>query len=866
MSASVTSESQRTMTPEPEGAERPLLSVEGIDKGFPGVQALRDVSFDLYPGEIHGLVGGNGAGKSTLMRILTGVYQPDAGTIRFQGNEVRLESPARSRALGINMVYQDTRLVSDLDVGQNIWLGGEPTTFGPFVNRAAMYERASELLARLGVAIDPRTLVSDLSVAQRQIVEIARALAGRETVLILDEPTSSLDATEVEQLFAILRDLRDQGTGIIFISHRLPEIKEITDRVTVLRDGETVATVPTDSVTTDDLVRLMVGESDFSVAFPAKAQQVGAAVLDVESLSSRGAFSDVSFTIRQGEIVGLSGIEGEGQQAIARALFGLLPVTGTVRLDGEVVRIGSPADAIRRGIVYLSSDRRGEALLMPLSVRENMAVPHLGEWSRAGLVDSSQERQAVGSTIDRLNVRTPSPEQTVDLLSGGNQQKVVIGRWILSEPRVLILDQPTHGVDIATKLDLYRLMRQMADNGAAVLLLSSEETEILGVCDRVLVVSRGRIVDTISGDDLTEERIVGSAVQVERHAGHGAAEGTTTAATGSAVGRFFQKWGSALLVFALVFILGAFTAARTEYFLTTSNLSDLALQIAPLALVAMGQMAVILLGGIDLSVGPLVSLTTAVASHWIVSESTGSILLGVLGAIAVGLGVGLVNGILIRYGKMPDLLATLATYSIVFGLALVVRPSPGGLVSLTFMDEVTRRIGEIPIAALLTLLIVLAGEFFLQRTRYGTALYATGSSREGAFVAGIPIDRVRILAYLFCALTAALAGLIIAARIGSGDPNSGTNFTLMSITAVVVGGTSIFGGRGTLLGTLAGAILVIGMQNALNHLHVSAYYQYIWTGALTLLAVAIYSFREEGSTERFRTWMKRNTGLQPPNR
>ncbi len=854
------------MSQQQQREREPLLAVTGIDKGFPGVQALKGVSFDVLPGEIHGLVGGNGAGKSTLMRILTGVYQPDAGAIHFGGRPVRLETPAKSRALGINMVYQDTQLVRDLDVGQNIYLGDEPTTVGPFVDRSEMYAGASALLSRLNISIDPRELVSNLTVANRQIVEIARALAGKDTVLILDEPTSALDAQEVEQLFAILRDLRAQGSGIVFISHRLPEILELTDRVTVLRDGETVDTVPTNEVTTDDLVRLMVGQSDITVAFPPKSEEIGPPVIELTGFRSRGAFSPVDFAIKRGAILGLSGIEGEGQQAIARALFGLLPASGSVRLDGKEIRISSPSDAIDRGIVYLSSDRKGEALMLPLSVRENIALPHLREWSKAGVVQGSAERDQVAGAIENLNIRTPTPEQTVDLLSGGNQQKVVIGRWLLANPRVLILDQPTQGVDIATKLDLYRLMRRLADNGAAVLLLSSEETEILGVCDRVLVISRGEIVDEITGEELTEERLISSAVQGPLEGDGLQGSDIEVARTGirgaGNLGRFFQKWGSATLVVALALLLGAFAAIRTDHFLTPRNLSDLALQIAPLALVAMGQMAVILLGGIDLSVGPLVSLTTAVASHWIISESTGSILLGVLGAIAVGLGVGLVNGILIRYGRMPDLLATLATYSIVFGMALVVRPSPGGLVSFTFMDEVTRRIGWIPVAAIATLVLYVVGETVLQRSRHGAALYATGSSREAAYVAGLPVDRVRMLAYLFCSLTAVLAGFIIAARIGSGDPNSGTNFTLMSITAVVVGGTSIFGGRGTLVGTLAGAILVIGMQNILNHLHVSAYYQYIWTGALTLVAVTLYSIREQQSGAQFRAWLTRNTGIR----
>lgn len=824
----------------------PLLAVETVNKGFPGVQALRDVSFDVLPGEILGLVGENGAGKSTLMRILAGVYQPDSGVIRLRGQPIRIGSPAEAQRLGISMVYQDTRLVGDLDVVQNVWLGRELTGSLGLIDRAEMERETIALLRRLGVALDPRRLVSSLSVAERQIVELARALKNNASVLILDEPTSALDVTEVQRLFSILRDLRDQGTSIIFISHRLPEVLELTDRVTVLKDGEVVTTRATATTTPEDLVALMVGQQEISVAFPDKALETGPVRLEVHDLTSPGHFEHVSFTVGRGEIVGLGGIEGEGQREIIRALFGLLPATGTIQLDGEAVSLRSPAAAIAQGIVYLSNDRRGESLMLPHSIRENVVLPHLSAWGRMGVTDAERERTAVATTVARLRIRTPSAEQPVELLSGGNQQKVVVGRWLLAQPRVYIFDEPTQGVDVGTKLELYRLIRHLASEGAAVLFLSSEATELRGVCDRIMVVADGHIVSIVTGDDMVEEQIVGSAVTAARqNAGRNERRAAGTGRI-SSLGWAVRQWGSPLFVVLLILALGGITRQRSQYFLTSNNLSDLAIQVVPLALVAMGQMAVILVGGIDLAVGPTMSLTTAIASHLIVSEATGSILAGSLACIATGLGVGLANGLLIRVGRMPDLLATLATYSIVFGLALVVRPSPGGLVSLSFMDRVTQRLGVVPLIAILTLVLYVLGEVILVRTRAGSALYATGSNQEAAFVAGIAVARVRMAAYLFCGLMAALAGLVITARIGSGDPQSGTSFTLASITAVVVGGTSIFGGRGTLVGTLAGSILVLEMQNALNQLHVSAYYQYIWTGVLTLLAVAFYSVREQG--------------------
>jgi ribose transport system ATP-binding protein len=848
----------------------PLLAVEGIHKSFPGVLALRDVSFEVLPGEIHGLVGENGAGKSTLMRILAGVYQPDQGSIRMRANPVHFHDPGQARQMGVSMVYQDTRLVGDLDVAQNVWLGREPGRLG-IVDREAIDRETVAILHRLGMPLPTERLVSELTVAERQIVEIARALSNKAQLLILDEPTSSLDADEVHRLFNILRDLQREGASIVFISHRLPEVLELTDRVTVLKDGEVVGTVPAKSTTEAELVSMMVGRS-VSMAFPPRAENPGEVLLEVQNLSSPGAFRDVSFTVRRGEIVGLGGIEGNGQREIVRALFGLLPVRGSLRLNGKALSLKSPSDAIERNIVYLSNDRRGEALLMPHSIRENVALPHLASWSSYGVMMGSREQTSVRQAIERLSVRTPSAEQPVELLSGGNQQKVVVGRWLMAEPQLYIFDEPTQGVDVGTKLELYRIIRQLTSEGAGVLVLSTELIELIGLCDRILVVAHGRLVDEVAGADATEERVIGSAVTAQRHdnGSHNSAanrSGTATAPAAvnapsrqSAWDWIRQRYSSAFIVSLLIILLSLFTQSQSEYFLAQRNLSDLALQITPLALVAMGQMAVILVGGIDLSVGQVISLTTAIASYLIVGDDAGSITFGVLVCLLAGVIVGTLNGAMIRYLGFPDLIATLASYSAVFGLALVLRPSPGGLVSYTFADAVTYRIGPVPVAAVIVLIIYLIGEFALVRGRIGAALYATGSNREAAFVAGIPVQRVRMGAYIFSSVMAVLAGLIVSSRIGGGDPQVGSQFTLAAVTAVVVGGTSIFGGRGTLIGTLMGCILILSMQSALNQLRVSAYYQYIWIGALTLFAVAVYSVRS-----RFQDWQRIRALLRQEN-
>lgn len=819
---------------------QPVLAVAGIEKRFPGVLALAGVSFDVRGGEIHGLVGENGAGKSTLMRVLAGVHRPDAGRILVRGEFVALAGPKDAQDRGIAMVYQDTRLVPDLDVAQNIWLGREPGG-RLYVSRAEMERGARALLERLGVHVPLDRRVRDLAFDERQLVEIARALTTGPAVLILDEPTSGLDAAEAERLLRLLRELRASGTGIVFISHRLPEVLGAADRITVLKDGEVVGTVAAAGMGEDGLVAMMVGRS-VAVAYPPRAGHPGPPRLsaNISHAARQPSFEAVRLDVRAGEIVGLGGIAGNGQVEIARALFGLVPCHGAILLDGKPARLSSPRRAIASGLVYVPGDRRHEGLFQQHSIRENISVPHLRRWSRLGIVATGREARAVAEAMREFAIRTPSAEQPVSLLSGGNQQKVVLGRWTRATPRVYVLEEPTQGVDVATKLDLYRRIRALAAEGAAVVLVSSELLELIGMSDRIYVVSRGRVVDEVPAAEATEERIVGSAV---KHTDSPAASlpPVRLAPPQRRVLSVNSRYGSAALVAALVAVIAALTASQSPYFLGANNLGDLALQITPLALAALGQLAVILLGGVDLTVGPVISLVTAIGSYLLTQDGPVGIAAGLAACLGAGLAVGLLNALLILRLRIPDLIATLSTFSVVTGLALTVRPSPGGEISLGFMEALTWQIGPVPVAAIVVLAAYVLAESLLLRGRVGARLYAVGSSYDAAYVVGIPVRAVRAAAYVFCSLCSVPAGLMVAARIGSGDPQAGAQFTLTSITAVVIGGASVLGGRGTALGTLAGAILVGLMQNALNYLHVSAYYQYVWTGALTLLAVAGFS-------------------------
>ncbi|MBX9456415.1 MAG: ATP-binding cassette domain-containing protein [Rhizobium sp.] len=817
------------------------LKVDGIVKSFPGVKALKGVSLECRPGEIQALVGENGAGKSTLMRVLAGAYQPDSGSITVDGKPVTLAGPRDAADRGIAMVYQDTRLVPDLDTPQNIFLGREPG--GVLLDYRKMRADAATLLARLGETLDLSERVGDKPLAERQIIELARALSSNARVLILDEPTSALTPREVDRLFAILRDLRAAGTSIVFISHRLPEVFAISDRITVLKDGEMIGTVDADTVHEDSIVRMMVGR-DLALAYPPRNDNPGEVVLSATRLSAPGRFDGVNLTVRAGEILGLGGIAGSGQQDIVRALFGLVPgATGQITIRGKVAAIDTPGAAIRAGVVYLPSDRRGEGMFLPHSISDNIVLPHVKDWSRLGILDTAREREAVARQVASLQVKTPSVAQPVELLSGGNQQKVTFARWLLADPKVCIFDEPTQGVDVGTKLEIYTLVRQLADRGIAVIVVSSDVMELIGISDRIQVVADGRIVDEVPGAEATEQRIIGAAVKAS----------TTATDTGPAPAQrrprpksgMIARYGASLMLLSIVILACAYAAIATPYFFTPRNFASLAIQISPLVIVALGQFTVIVLGGIDLSAGPNISLATAIASFLIAADSVTGIPAGIVVVLLAGLAVGCLNGILVQWLRLPDLVATLSTFSMVAGLALIVRPAPGGLVDPGFAGTVLLRIGYVPVAFIVAVLAVIVIEVLLLRGRLGMRLYSVGSSPDAAFVAGVPTGHVRFMAYLFCGLMASIAGLIIASRIGSGDPQAGTNFTLLSVTAVVLGGTSVFGGRGTVVGVFFAACLLMVIQNAMNHLQVSAYWQYIFTGGLTLAAVAIYS-RESG--------------------
>ncbi len=502
-----------------------LLKLTDISKSYQGLQALRGVSFDLARGEVHALVGENGAGKSTLIKTITGAVVPDRGTIEVDGVSIELNDPARSRELGIRAIYQQPALFPDLSVTENIALGLEPEGGWRRVRWGRRRSQARDLLARIGARIDPETEVRRLTMPEQQLVEIARAIGADARILIMDEPTASLSEQEVENLFRVIRELRADGVGIIYISHRLEELPQVADRVTALRDGGLVGTHPMARVDRAELIRMMVGR-EISAVFPKRPVERGGVRLEVRGLCSRAeGVRDVGFDVRAGEILGLAGLIGAGRTEAARLLFGLAPKdSGEVRLDGRPIDVKSPADAVAHGIAYVPEDRRRHGVILEMSVADNATLAVLKQISDRGWLDFAKEAALAAEYVDRLGVKTPSVATPVGSLSGGNQQKVALARWLATDPKVLILDEPTQGIDVGAKAEIHRLMGDLAARGLAIVMISSELPEILGMSDRIAVMHAGRVVGVVDRAEAAQESILAMALGHAPHAQQRAAQ------------------------------------------------------------------------------------------------------------------------------------------------------------------------------------------------------------------------------------------------------------------------------------------------------------------------------------------------------
>ncbi|MDW3177995.1 MAG: ATP-binding cassette domain-containing protein [Acidimicrobiia bacterium] len=820
-------------TDEARDVDEPRIVLRGVTKRYGGVQALAEASLEVPAGEVHALLGENGAGKSTLMNIASGTTQADEGSIEIDGVHIEALNPARAAELGIAIVHQHPALLPDMTVAENLRVSVPKSILAENGDVKATMRL---MLDDVGFMSHLEDRVASLSIVERHLLELAKALIVKPSILILDEPTAPLDQASVDMLFDRIRRVAASGSSVIYITHRLAEVRVIADRVTVLRDGRVRGVSVVDGITDDDLLSLIVGRK-LESTFPPKLERhnMGDMSLAINSVSGAD-FSDISISAHRGEIVGIAGVVGNGQSQLLRALAGLENFSGSVQV-GDVTL--SPKN-LRNQSAYLPPDRHSEGLMMSLSVRENASVSALDRFVRGLFVSRNVENEVVSRQLDSLNTKSAGLEAPVTSLSGGNQQKVVLARALLSEPSILVADEPTQGVDVGARAEIYGILRSVSAGGVPVVVASSDALELEGLCDRVLVMSRGESVAELVGEEVTEEAIIHAAMRAEGHK-RAVADGGRRPST--AVSRFVRGDYAPVAVLALLMIaLGSYIYTQNDRYISAFNTSSVMLLCAALGFISIGQTIALLLGGIDLSVGPLSGFLVVVGSFFIVDEKSAFIwtvgfVLMALCALAIGLG----NGSLIRFLKFTPVAATLAMFIGLQGLSFVLRDSPGGIISRSVTDAITTKIERVPVAFVLFILTAVAMEYGLRRTAWGLRLRAVGSNEDSARKIGVGVTGTLLGGYMAVSFFVFLGAVILLAQLGIGDPAQGEGFTLDTITAVVLGGTTLLGGRGSFIGTIFGAGLIVQVINGATFLGFSQARELLFQGLLILAAAVVYS-------------------------
>jgi ribose transport system ATP-binding protein len=812
----------------------PALTLTGITKTYPGVRALDDVSVSVARGKVHAILGENGAGKSTLVGIAAGSVVPDTGTIGLAGEQFSRIQPRAARERGLAIVYQVPALAPSLTVLDAVLLL-LPEAMRPKRRGAAAWLTAH--FEKLGLEIDPTATISTLSLREAHLIEIAAALASEPSVLVLDEPTEALGPEETRWLFGRIAELLAEDVAIVYITHRIPEVVEIATDLTVLRDGRVVGRGVVADFTEDQIVELIVGRS-LETTFPDKPPVPtpdAEPLLEVLELSGAG-FTNVSLSLHRGQIIGVAGVEGNGQREFLRALAGRGAREGRMLVQGREVSLRSSRSTSRAGVAFLPGDRIGEAMFGKMSVRENVVAPSIDAAMPTGFADRGREYKLTRQAIAGLAVKTPTLETPLTALSGGSQQKVLLARARLGDPSVLLVEDPTQGVDAGARVEIYAFLRAMAESGVAVVVLSTDAVELEGLCDRVLVFSRGQVQATLAGADVTERAITGAAVL------------STTGSVATVVSAVPKRRRRIPLavrgevqagaLITLTLLLGIATTFVSTAFVSPLNIGQLLAGASVLILVGLAQLLVVMTGGIDLSIGSVLALSTVVISFF-GQGGPGLFASGVLLTLGVGLGVGLINGLLVTKLSLPPVIATLVTSIAIVGAAQVLRSSPGGSATGDIMTAIGTTIGGVPLVLALAVGLSVLIWFVIQRTGLGRGFRAAGSDPVKANRMGVSVPRMRLYAAVAAGVLAALAGLVLYSKTGIGDANTGQALTLTSVTAIVIAGASIFGGSGSAIAVAAAGLLLQTITNSLTYLSLSLSWQYWLQGAFVLIAAII---------------------------
>ncbi len=828
-----------------------VMELRGISKNYSGVPALTDVSLKINAGEVHALLGENGAGKSTLMNVASGTVAPSSGDLIVHGERFDGLTPALANRLGIAIVHQHPAVLKDLTVLENLQVALPRSIF-----KGRKAEKVgAELLARVGLKLSLKLRVEDLTIAQKHLLEIAKALATSPKILVLDEPTAALGQDSVELLFQLVAKEIENGTAVIYITHRLAEVRELANIVTVLRDGHLMATSPIDQITDAELLAQIIGR-ELKSTFPAKHTRVAGAKpnLVVKGLSGNG-FNDVSIEAYPGQIIGIAGVVGNGQSEFLKALSGQADFSGSIEING----VNKSARSLNGKAALMPADRQREGVMMRMSVRENSALASLKKFKVLGLLSRKKEVTDVHDTLTSLSIKAPGLEAPVSALSGGNQQKVVMARALLSNPVMILADEPTQGVDVGARSELYDILRQASADGIPVVVASSDAKELEGLCDTVYVLSRGQVVKTLMDGENREEAMIEAAVtsttkviRVEREL----REQKLANETFFVKFRRFLKgdYAPPVMLGIVMVALTALIMTKTDSYLGDFNMNSILLLVSALGFVAIGQTTVMMTGGIDLSTGPLVGFLVVIASFFINDDSpVTAIILGLVTMAVVAVLVGLANSSLIRFVKFTAIAATLTTYIAIGGFAFILRPQPGGYISQAISDTLNAAIGPIPYVFIALVVATIGMEYALRKSRWGWKLRAVGSNEEAARKVGVRITRSIIGAYVISSLFVFLGALLLMVQLGIGDASQGVTYTLTGVTAVVLGGTSLMGGRGTYIGTTMGSILLIQVLNATVFLDLDQTWQYLLQAILILVAAVVYSTARNRKAAKIRS-------------
>ena len=822
-----------------------VIGLKDASKAFGGTLALRNVTFDLRSGEVLALLGENGAGKSTCVKMFAGVYQPTLGHVVLDDQPAVFGSPLDAQRSGIAVMHQHPGLFPDLSVAENVFMGHMPQLPSGAINRAAMRQETASLLASVGLRIDPDARLGVLRTSEQQLVEIARALSQNARVLIMDEPTAALSQREVVRLFQVVRDLKQRGVAMMFVGHRMDEIFTISDRIAVLRDGVLIGIESRDSLSRDRAVQMMVGR-ELSALYPKNEAAPGDIVLETRRLVRTGEFEGIDLTVRKGEILGLGGLVGCGRTEIARVLFGIAqPTSGSIRINGKEMRFASASAAMAAGVAYVSEDRLGQSLVMDFPIVDNAALTMLDSTTTAGFSSRQKVLDRVAPHLDRLHLRFSSYDQPINTLSGGNQQKVVLAKWLATNPQLLILDEPTQGIDVQSKAEVHAMIADLAKQGMAIILITSEMPELLGMCDRIVVLREGRQTAEFSRSQATQEKVLRAATDSEpalrlaRNDPTGAALPAQLAPRPSWTALLAKREMGLVAAMLAVVIPVAFI---NPLIFSAVNLTSLAMDASLLMIAALAQMLVLVTRNIDLSVASVIGLSAYGSALVMTGNPSIGIVAGILAGCALGLACGMFNGAVVTYGRVPAIVVTLGTMSVFRGIDSLWtggRQISADQVPQAWLDLTSARFLGLPLMIIIAVAIMISAAVLLRRTATGREFFAIGSNPSGAELIGIPSKHLILLAFSIAGLLAGFAGALWASRYATIDARVAYGYELTVIAAAVVGGVAIRGGAGTILGIAFGALTLLVIRNGLTLVRVDPLWLQGVYGLVILAAIGI---------------------------